>query len=201
MTYNNHPQEIQQLLDQVYRLAELGDGMPGEDSPLGMLTWQFFDNNWKQCKEGLVRKTSKIHIWPALAQSPRIFKFEIECAYKRKRNRDAPVELMPGPVRGTVFYRPDVFTNTDDPAVAVALDQDQAFYHPNHSSINGFICLGELPTNPYPFPLDQLMEDVIYPLVTYQSRRPVHPLDLDAAHYFALDPDAMQGLEPPQPLY
>ncbi len=201
MNQSNLPPEVQHLLNQFSRLADFGDGMPEEDSPLGVLTRHFFEHNWMQCKEGLLRKTSKIRVWPAPSRAPRMFKFEIDCAFKRKKNREAPVELMPGPVRGSVYYRPDVFTNTDDPAVAVALDQDQAFFHPNHSPRNGFLCLGELPANPYPLPLDLLMENVAYPLITYQSRRPVHPLDLDAAHYFAFSPDAMQGLEPPAPLY
>lgn len=201
MTNHNVPQELQHLMRHLAHLAELADGMPEEDTSLGILTREYLDNNWRQCEEGLLRKTNKLRVWPMSTRSPWMFKFEVDCAWKRKLNREAPVELMPGPVRGTVFYRPDVFTNTDDPAVAVALDLDQAFYHPNHSSRNGFLCLGQLPDNPYPFPLDMLLESVVYPLITYQSRRPVHPLDADAAHYFAFDPDAMQGLEPPAPLY
>jgi len=201
MTRDVLPQELQHLVDHFSRLAEFADGMPCEDTPLGILTRQFFQNNWRNCKEGLLCKTNKIRVWPAPGQAPRTFKFEIDCRYKCKRSLDAPVELMSGPVRGNVFYRPDVFANTDDPAVAVALDQDQSFFHANYSRAKGFICLGELPPNPYPFPLDLLLENLVYPLVSYQSRRPVHPFDLEAAHYFALDPDAMQGLEPVEPLY
>jgi hypothetical protein len=201
MTHPVLPQDLQHLFAELARLADSGDDMPEEDAPIGMLTRQFFDNNWKECKEGLLSKTSRIRVWPMQPRSPRIFKFEIDTPFKRKLNRDAPVELVSGPARGMVFYNPKVFENTDDPAVAVALDLDQAFFHPNVSSRNGFCCLGELPTNPYPFPLDLLMENVVYPLITYQSRRPVHPLDKEAAHYFAFDPECMQGLEPPASLY
>jgi hypothetical protein len=193
--------ELQHFIRHLARLAEVGAGMPDDDTPAGVLTRQFFEGNWRQCHEGLLRHTSKLRIWPLPTLSPWMFKFEIDCPWKRKASVDAPVELQHEPLRGTVFYRPDVFTNTEDPAVAVALDVEQAFYHPNHSPRNGYLCLGALPANPYPFPLDLLMENVVYPLVTYQSRRPVDPLDRDAALYFAFDPDAMQGLEPPAPLY
>jgi hypothetical protein len=37
--------------------------------------------------------------------------------------------------------------------------------------------------------------------LSYQNRRPHHPADFEAARYFALDPDAMSGLEPVPPLY
>jgi hypothetical protein len=62
------------------------------------------------------------------------------------------------------------------------------------------VCLGELPPSPYPFPLDLLLEH-LYTILTYQNYRPSHPLDLEAATYFALESDALAGLEGVQPLY
>jgi hypothetical protein len=41
----------------------------------------------------------------------------------------------------------------------------------------------------------------MYPIVTYQNRSPAHPLDRAAAEYFAFNPEAMDGLEPVEPLY
>jgi hypothetical protein len=179
----------------------MGTPLPGEDTPLGMLARQFFENNWRNCLDGLLRKTSRIRVWPEPSPAPRTFKFEIDAPYKCKRGADAPVELAPGPIRGSIMYRYNVFENNKDPAIAVALDRDQCLLHPNYSRKVGFFCLGELPRSPYPFPLDLLLENLIYPLCTYQHMRPVHPFDLEAARYFALDPDAMRGLQPAVALY
>jgi hypothetical protein len=201
MTHNELPAELQEFMEQLSQLLARGSELPDEDTPLGKLTRQFFANNWRNCQEGLLRKTNRIRVWPEPSPAPRTFRFEIDCPYKRQCRPEAPVELVPGPIRGTVYYRPDIFANIDDPPIAVALDRDQSLLHPNCSREKGFICLGELPPTPYPFPLDLLLENLVYPIVSYQQKRPVHPFDADAARYFALDPDAMQGLEPAVPLY
>jgi hypothetical protein len=148
-------------------------------------------------------KTARIRLLPQPGRSPRIFRFEIDCRYKRKTGADAPVELMPGPVRGTIHFRPDILINrkTLPPPIAVEIDRSLAYFHPNYCRQQGFLCLGEFPPSPYPFPLDLLLEDHLYPIVSYQNRRPAHPLDREAALYFALDPSAMEGLEPVEPLY
>jgi hypothetical protein len=197
----NLPQELQHLLAHFSRMVEMGTRVPEEDTPLGRLSRQFFENNWRNCRDGLLRKTSRLRVWPEPSPAPRTFEFEVDSPYKCKRGADAPVELVPGPIRGTIYYRPDIFVNTEDPAIAVALDRSQWLLHPNYSRKLGFICLGELPTSPYPFPLDSLLQHLIYPICTYQHKRPVHPFDLEAARYFAFDPDAMQGLEPAASLY
>jgi hypothetical protein len=201
MTHPDLTPDLQNLLEHLWRLAEFGPRMPEEDTPLGILTRQFFANNWLNCEAGLLRKTNRIRVSPEQSPAPRAFKFEVDCNYKRQVSPKAPVELVPGPVRGTIYYRPDIFTNTEDPAIAVALDRDQSYLHPNYSRDKGFICLGELPPSPYPFPLDLLLENLIYPIVSYQHRRPVHPFDVEAARYFARADDAMHGLEPAPPLY
>lgn len=201
MSHDSTTAEIARLLDHFSRMVQLDTGMPAEDTPIGMLTREFFANNWANCRRGLLRKTNRIRVAPEPSQAPRVFKFEIDCPYKRKQNLDAPVELIPGPVRGTIYLRPDIYINTEDPAIAVALDQDQSLFHPNYSRRKGFICLGELPEKPFPFPLDLLLENLVFPIVSYQNRRPVHAFDEEAAAYFALDPEAMQGLESVEPLY
>ena len=108
---------------------------------------------------------------------------------------------MPGPIRGTIHYRSDLFVNRADVAIAVQLDLDQALAHPNVSRRHGLVCLGELPATPYPFPLDQLIETILFPLLSYQSYTPSHAMDREAALYFALDPEALAGLQPVPPLY
>ena len=195
------PAETERLLDHFFRIADLDGGMPDEDTPVGMLTREFFFNNWLNCQQGLLQKTNRIRVTPEPSRAPRVFQFEIDCPYKRKQGPDTPVELVAPPVRGTIYFRPDVFINQEDQAIAVALDQHQAFFHPNYSRRKGFICLGELPETPFPFPLDLLLENLIFPIVSYQNRRPVHAFDREAAAYFAFDPQAMQGLEPVEPLY
>ena len=193
------PDEIRRLLDQYALMAMLGDCLPDEDTPIGMLTREFFANNWTNCREGLLKKSVRVRVLPEPLPFPRIFKFEFDCPFKAKMGPDAPVELYPGPVRGTASYRPDILTASEVPPVVVALDVDQAFFHPNYSRRKGFLCLGELPR--VALPLDLLLENIVYPIVTYQNRRPAHAFDQEAAAYFALYPDAMTGLEPAEPLY
>lgn len=177
-------------------------GMPSEDTPLGCLTRGFFANNWSQCRAGLLACTQHIRVEPEPSPAPCRFLVEFDCPYKAKFGRDSAVRLMPGPVRGQVIYRGDMFEFPDGPTVAVLIDRTLGFFHPNHSPRSGSLCIGDqasLP--PGPIPLDQLLACHIYPIVSYQNRRPSHPLDVEAARYFALEADAMQGLEPPQPLY
>jgi hypothetical protein len=87
----------------------------------------------------------------------------------------------------------------DLPAVAVLVERRLGFLHPNYSRRYGILCCGELPGGP--IPLDLLFENYIYGIITYQNRRPTDPADVEAARYFALEPDAMEGLENVEPLY
>ncbi len=171
--------------------------MADEDSPTMELSRQFLRNTLAECQAGLLKKSSRVRVVPEYSPFPRTFRFEFDLPFKSKE-ADQPVQLKPGPLRGTIFYRRDLFVNFDIPSVAVALDPEQHFFHPNFSRQHGMICLGEIPPGPYP--LDILLENHLYPILSYQNRRPTHPADLEAARYFALDPDAMVGLEV-QPLY
>ena len=186
--------------EELLATVQARSGMPSEDLPLGRLTRDFFANNWAQCRDGLLTRTRLIRVWPEPSPAPSRFRFEFDCPYKARLRGDAPIQWMPGPVRGHVAYRGDLFEFPDGPSVAVKIDRDLGFFHPNHKS--GHLCVGDLANlRAGPIPLDQLLASHIYPIVSYQNRRPSHPLDIDAARYFALEPDAMQGLEPPQPLY
>ncbi|MFO0819490.1 MAG: hypothetical protein U1A77_16195 [Pirellulales bacterium] len=173
-----------------------------DDDPLNQLALEFFANNWVECLEGLLTRTTRIRVWPEFSPAPRAFRFEIDCPYKRKLGPESPVEWMPGPVKGEVIYRRDLFSASEGPTILVLIDRDLAFFHPNYSRARGFLCIGEesqLP--PGPIPLGRFLENHIYPIVTYQNRRPTHPADAEAARYFALEPTAMVGLEPVAPLY
>lgn len=175
---------------------------PEDDDPLYQLALEFFANNWAECREGLLSRTSRIRVWPEFSAAPRAFRFEIDCPYKRKRSPDSPVEWMPGPVSGEIIYRRDLFSSTEGPSLLVLIDRDLAYFHPNYSRSRGFLCIGD-ETNmpPGPLPLGRFLENHIFPIVSYQNRRPTHPADAEAARYFALDPTAMVGLEPVEPLY
>jgi hypothetical protein len=192
--------DLERLLQAALAFARRDD-VPEEDDPLGRLSREFFANNWAECCDGLLQRTGRIRVWPEPSPAPRAFRFEIDCAYKAKVG-DEPVELRPGPVRGQVMYRGDMFTNPDGPCVAVFLDRDQCYFHPNFNRERGILCLGDLNNlPPGPVPLERLLENHVFPIVSYQNRRPVHAADAEAARYFALEPSAMDGLESVEPLY
>jgi hypothetical protein len=195
------PPDINDILDHLVRVASSGDDLPDPATPLGRMTREFFHNNWAACRDGLLRKTQRIRVFPDPTPAPRMFQFEFNLPYKRKLGLDAPVELVPGPVRGMVIYRPDLLANLHEPCVAVRLDPSMGYLHPNFSRNLGLVCLGDTTEFQGPITLDVLLENHLFPILSYQNRRPHHPADIEAARYFALDPDAMTGLEPVEPLY
>ena len=205
MSTHDQPESVEQLIERLSRVAHHAADLPFlefDDSPLGLISREFFANNWAECCDGLLQRTHRVRVIPEPSPAPRMFRFEIDRPYKSKRAEDAPAELLPGPIRGTIHYRPDLFVNPEGPHIAVQIDPDLAFFHPNCSRQRGsLVCLGALPDNLFPFPLDMLIETRLYPILTYQDRQPSHPFDLQAAAYFALDPQAMDGLEPVEPLY
>lgn len=172
------------------------------DEPLAWVAAEFFRNNYLECRETLLQKTRRIRLLPETSPYPQRFRFEIDTAYKRKLSDETPVELADGPLTGEVIYRGDMFLNPQGPCLVVMIDRELGFFHPNYSRRFGYLCIGdarEFP--PGPIPLAALLENQIYPIVTYQNRRPSSPADLEAARYFALDPTAMDGLEPAIPWY
>ena len=194
-------QEFERMLHLHLQLAGGHDGVD-DDDPLTRLALEFFANNWAECRDGLLMCTQRIRVWPEFSPAPRAFRFEIDCPYKRKLGPDAPVELMPGPVRGEVIYRRDLLCHDEGPSLVVLIDRDLAYFHPNYSRAQGFLCIGDeknLP--PGPMPLGRFLENHVFPIVSYQNRRTTHPADIEAARYFALEPSAMSGLEPVEPLY
>jgi hypothetical protein len=194
--------ELDDFWRRLLNVALASSDLPEEDTPLTRLAREFFKNNWELCRDGLLQRTTTIRVQPELGPAPRAFRFEIDCPYKRKLDLSSPVELMPGPIRGRILYRGDMFENPEPPTIAVLLDRDQGYFHPNFSRNQGILCIGdEQSLPPGPLPLDVLLENQIFPIVTYQNRRPSDPLDREAAHYFAMDPTAMEGLEPVTPLY
>jgi hypothetical protein len=192
---------IDQLLQQLAAMAGITDDLPDPNMPLGQMTREFLLHGWETCRDGLLTKTNRIRVQPEPMPVPRMFQFEMDLPYKRKQGTGAPVELAPGPIRGMVIYRPDLLANLHEPGVAVRLDPSMGFFHPNFSREMGLVCLGDTTEFQGPIPLDVLLANHLYPVLSYQNRRPHHPADFEAARYFALDPDAMTGLEPVEPLY
>ncbi len=201
MTTPRAPEQVLQHLIAMVQQHET-DLSDDDDSPLAVIAREFFANNWADCCDGLLKRTPTLRVYPEWSAAPRAFRFELDRPFKRKRGSDSPVELCDGPICGLIHYRADLFVNRTLPYIAVQIDPEQAFLHPNCSRPRGsLVCLGELPDNLFPYPLDLLLETRLYPILTYQDRRPSHPFDLEAARYFALHPEAMEGLEPVAPLY
>ncbi|MCO6456003.1 MAG: hypothetical protein J5I93_11955 [Pirellulaceae bacterium] len=196
------PVEAGDLLAVLESLARQSEQLPAADTPAGNLMRQFLHNTWSHCREQFLPRTKLLRVWPEVGSPPRVFRFELLRPYKRKLGTDAPVELVPGPIRGTIHYRADMFSNPRLPYIAVQIDPELGYFHPNCSRRRGsLVCLGEIPANAFPFPLATLLENHVYPILTYQNRRPAHPFDEEAARYFALEPSAMDGLESVEPLY
>ncbi len=161
------------------------------------LTRTFLGESWREAREGLLAKTETIRILPQPSETPACFRFVIDRPYKRKTGPTAAVELVEGPVFGTIFYAIDQFAEEEGPALVVFLDPDQAYFHPNACRRTGALCLGDLPQR---FPLEDLLQH-LFSVISYENRTPGEPLDAEAANYFALDADSMTGLEAPEPLY
>ena len=193
--------DLQDLLDRMARLAANHDDLPDPDTPLGMLTREFLVNTYENALAGLLSKTKRIRVIPEPAPTPRIFHFEMDLPYKRKFGPDAPVELMPGPIRGAIIYRPDMFANLLEPSVAVRLDPSLGYFHSNYSRRHNLVCLGDTTEFRGPIDLEILLESHLYPILSYQNRRPHHTADVEASQYFAFHDDAMNGLEPVPQLY
>ena len=185
--------------DMILLVSAMDDQVASLAEPYRSLTKEFFKCNWDRAQKELLARTTRMRVTAAPTAYPTVFRFEVELPYKRKVSSEAAVELHPGPIRGTIAYRHDLFVVPfDAPAIAVWLDPDQFFHHPNFSMRHHALCLGDLP--PGPFELADLLPH-LYSILSYENRTPTDPADLDAARYFACDPEAMLGLEPVEPLY
>jgi hypothetical protein len=163
---------------------------------------EFFANNWQSCVDGLLSRSSLVRVVPDSLPAPMSFHFAFQIPYKAKLGPHEPVVLMPGPIRGEIHYRQNMFEEPDGPTIAVLLDRRQGYFSPHYSRERGFLCIGDETNLPRgPLPLDQVLENHIYPILSYQNRHPRHTADIEASHYFACDPDALQGIVPALPLY
>ena len=188
---------LSDLMDELHNLAGLDEGLPDPSTGEGQATRDFFANNWEEAREGLLSRTQRVRVRPLPGAGPRSFSYEVDRPYKRKRPQGL-VDLAPGPVRGTIRYRPNVLS--PDPgsrSVLVFVDSD-GFYHPNFSRSHGVLCTGDLP--PGPFPLEALIEH-LYSIISYQNMDSTRPADWEAVRYFGTDPDALEGLTEVEPLY
>ena len=185
------------LVEQLENLAGLDDGLPDPSTLEGRATRDFFVNNWREAREGLLSHTDIVRARPLGAGVPRSFSFEIHRPFKRKLPQGM-VELAPGPVTGTIRYHPNVLRPDPGARSVVVFVNSEGFYHPNFSRSHGVLCIGEVP--PGPFPLKALLEHV-YSIVSYQNVDSTNPLDHEAVRYFGTEPDALDGLTDVHPLY
>jgi len=185
------------VLEALASLVQGDPTLPAEDTPLGRLTRETLRNQWEQARDGLLARTRRIRVSPQGGPAPRLFRFEIDRPYKRRRAGDGAIEAASGPVRGWIHYRADLHVAPpDEPMVMILLDRDQGFFHPNCR--DGLLCHGRLP--PGPFPLEALLEH-LYGIVSYQNVNGEEPLDAEAAEYFRSHPSAFDGLLPVEPLH
>ena len=192
------PPSMAALIGQLHGLISAADDLPDPATEEGIATREFFTNNWARARDGILSRTSRFRVQPIPGPGPRIFDFETDLPYKRKR-RDGSVELAPGPIRGTIHYRANLMSpEPGRSSIAVSLDPTLGFYHSNYSRTHGFLCLGHLPDGPYP--LEPLIEH-IYGILSYQNRDSNDPADIEAVRYFSTDPDSLVGLGNVPPLY
>jgi len=183
------------LDDLLRRLAAL-EYEPRSDTPIARLTAEFLRNNWANA-QALLARAPRLQVRP---QSPalRSFDFTLDVPFKRQRHPGGTIDVAPGPIRGRIAYRADVFAAADEPVVGVMIDPSLGLVHPNYSRLFGVLCLGHMPAGP--MPLDRLLEHV-YSILTYENVSSSDAADPGAAVYFANDPNARQGLPPAAPLW
>ncbi len=188
---------LSDLLEQLHDLSGLDEGLPDPSTGEGRATRDFFANNWEEARTGLLSRTQRVQVRPLPGTGPRSFAFEFDRPYKCKRP-DGMVELAPGPVTGTIRYRPNVLTPDPRSRSVIVFVDSEGFYHTNYSRVAKVLCLGDFP--PGPFPLEALVEH-LYSVVSYQNMDSTNPADKEALRYFGTDPDALEGLTEVQPLY
>ncbi len=190
---------LEEMLQRLSALVDHRALLPDRNTPVGETTHDFFENNWIQARDGLLARTERIRVEPLQSGPvPYQFRFEIDRPYKSK-TADGGIELVEGPIRGMIRYRPDLYLAAPDEAsIVVLLDRSQHLFHANHSRRHGILCVGDIPTGPY------LLEHLLlhlFSILSYQNWSASDPADLEAARYFATDPEAMSGLEVVEPLY
>lgn len=195
-------QQLEHVLEHLMQMALSREDLPEEDTPAGRLARQFFSHTWAQCRDGLLKRTEKIRMVPEHSAVPHRFRFEIDTRYVRKFGPDAEIETIDGTVFGQILYAPNLFENFDEgPSIAVLIDRELGYYSPNYCQKRGVLCIGDHTQLPAVLPLDDFVESHLFPILSYQNVKPSHPLDPAAAKYFAMDPNALDGLQPVAPLY
>lgn len=186
------------LLAQMQLLLGIEDPLPDEDTELGRRTRDWLERNWSDARAGLLAKSTRLRVTPPSSRAPNTFHFTIDRPYKR-RKRDGSIDLAPGPISGLIKFRPDLLTAPEDEScLLVLMDPHLGLVHSNHDPRSGLLCCGNLPPGPVSL-ADALVH--VYTILTYQNQSLTSALDVDAARYFATDPDARVGLEPVEPLW
>ena len=193
------PNDLLAHIERLMLLDRHTDNLPDPGTTLGVLTREFFENNYAQARDGLLARTRLLRVEPQQSASPHVFRFAYDRPYKSKAMvANAPVELHDGPLCGTIRYRPDLFSaGPGEPCIGVHVDREHQLFHPNFSRSHGMLCIGDIPSGP--FPLEVLLEH-LYCVLTYQNISVSDPADAEAAAYFALDEHALDGLTTVLPL-
>ncbi len=188
---------LRDLIEELQSLSGPDEGLPDPSTQEGQATLEFFANNWERAQSGLLARTELVRVRPLPVTGPRSFFYEFDRPYKSK-DPQGMVELVSGPITGTIRYRPNIFTPPPGSrSIVVSVDSDR-FYHPNFNRKHGVLCIGDIA--PGPFPLEPLIEH-LYSIISYQNMVSDNPMDSEAVRYFGTDPDALKGLSEVQPLY
>ena len=186
------------LIAQLQLLLGIEDPLPDENTELGRSTRDWLARNWADAEAGLLAKSTRLRLEPPGSATPNTFRFTIERPYKRY-DADGSIGLASGPITGLIKFRPDLLTApADETCVLVLIDPSTGLAHPNLDPRSGLLCTGDLP--PGPISLEATLLH-LYGFLTYQRYNVRSALDLRAARYFALDPDAFAGLVPVEPLW
>ncbi len=199
---SSSPRTAVPSIDELVRrllFAHASDGeLPDPSTPMGRLTRELFASQWQQARDGLLARSKVLRVDAPPSPSPYVFRFEIDRPFKR-RAADGSVEIAPGPIRGSLRYRPDVLEpRRGEPSVLAFVDRELRFFHPNCLPHVGLLCLGDLPAGPYP--LEETLQQ-LYRVASYGSLGTESALDSDAVRYFLENPDAFDGLRPVPPLW
>jgi len=192
----NDPLWTDAMLQQA--LEAIGAAQPRDESMRDVVL-DFCRNSFRECEHGLLAKTSRVRVEPDAAPRPHRFRFEIDVPFLSRRAPEEPARVEPGPVRGWIAYRLDLFESDFVPPVIVRLDRDLHVWHPHVHPGIGLLCTGRMPQGGVP--LASVIEHWIYPILTGQQIDVRDPLNPFAAADWVNDRETRESLPPPAPLY
>jgi len=192
------PPSTRELLDLIEQLERLSSTPSAAPAPHQTVAREFFANTWRDARDGLLSRTERLRVEAAPGPAPRSFHFSMDLPYLRQAHPDDEVEVAPGPLTGTITYRPDVMVAAAGEPVLYVTVANSDWCHPNYSRTHGWFCTGQLP--PGPIDLETVLE-ILYVFASYQSYSVEDPADRESAELLAARPELLDALGEPAPLW